>query len=91
MQDPLRARQLLRLAGGHIAEKGMEGRQAHIPGGHGIVPRVLQVLQEGDHVFGLNIDQIQRGDAPSVGRGQEAQQYDQRIAVAVDGVTAHAA
>jgi hypothetical protein len=60
--------------GGHIAEKGVQGRQAHIPGGHDIVPRVLQVLQEGDHVLGLNIGQIQVGDAPAVPGREEPQQ-----------------
>ena len=74
VQDALRARQLLRLVGGHIAEKGVQGRQADIPGGHGIVPRVLQVLQEGDHVLGLNIGQIQVGDAPAVPGREEPQQ-----------------
>jgi hypothetical protein len=58
VQDPLRAGQLLGLVDCDVPKKGVEGREAHIAGGHSVVACVFQVIQEGHHVLSFDIGEI---------------------------------
>ena len=90
-QEPLTQREVLGVAGGDEADEGMDGRKSGVARGCAVVTLGLQMQQEGHEVLRRHVHQVEGNDLAAMVGGKEAEQKNEGIAVAVDGMRAEAA
>ena len=66
----------------------MYGGEPDVAGGHAILPFFLQVGEKGQDCGRIHVGQIQLWDGLPALAGKKAEQQDDAVAVAVDGVRA---
>ena len=89
-EHPLGLIQMRGLLGGQEAGEGMDGGQPDVAGGRAHLALLLEVLEERHDVLHGEIGDVEGGDRPARGAGEEAEEQDRAVAIAADRVGTHA-
>jgi hypothetical protein len=90
-EDSLAVFEIPGVLGGEKAKEGMDGGEAHIAGGRGIVAFSLEVIEEGDNFVRSDVGDIQHIDGTILVGSEETKEQGEAISVAADRMGTHAA
>jgi hypothetical protein len=90
-EDPLRQFQVLGVPGGDEVKERMYRGKPDVARRHAVLPFLFQVGEKGQDAWGIDIDEIELSDSLFAFGGKKAEQQDDAVPVAVDGVRARSA
>jgi hypothetical protein len=65
-EDTLALLQALGMLAGEVAEEGVNRGESNVPRGRAVIPGVLQILKESDHILGADVFEVEHGHLTSL-------------------------